>query len=228
MKTKAFTLIEMVVASTLLILLTSMATTTAYNFIQSVNTYRAQFESLRDSISGLYATVSLAKMTYEADLAFAIANAQANLLTNPNDPNALAILNEAQKELNNWNSSANQTDPSNLIGVLLNPNPLIKTSPGSYLPRFNTVHVWRQDSNGNPVQDTETPAIMDYDSLLRAFLLTNKRTPDASDPIVATLTVGRILDVANHISPSLPQIDWRRGTMQEILFPPPNLGPNSP
>jgi prepilin-type N-terminal cleavage/methylation domain-containing protein len=71
MKTKGFTLIELVVASTLLIMLTSMATTTAYNFIQAVAKLKAQFENLRDNISGLYATVSSAKMAYEADLAVA-------------------------------------------------------------------------------------------------------------------------------------------------------------
>jgi hypothetical protein len=95
----------------------------------------------------------------------------------------------------------------------------------SYLPPTNTVLVWRQDNNGNPVQNTESPPITDYESLLRAFLLTDNRTPDQTkkdgtpNAIVATLTLGRILDVANRISPSLPQIDWRRGTMQEILFP---------
>ena len=205
MKNKGFTFIEIMVATTLLLILSSMAATTAYNFIQTVNTYRGQFESLRDGISGLYGTVSLAKMTYEADLAFAAAN--------PSNPNA----QEAKNELIYWNSSANQNSPSNLINVLLNVTPNIKKA--SYLPSFNTVLVWRKDANGNPVQDTETPQITDYDSLLRAFLLTNTRTPDITDPIVATLTLGRILDVANNISPTLPQIDWRRGTMQEILFP---------
>jgi prepilin-type N-terminal cleavage/methylation domain-containing protein len=208
-KIKGFTFIEMIVATTLLVILTSMAATTAYNFIQSVTSFRAQFESLRDSISGLYSTVSLAKMTYEADLAFAVANG----VNNPNDPNA----QEAQKELNNWNSPANQSNPANLINVLLNQTPNIKKS--SYLPTSLLVQFWTHDNNANAVQSSETVQITDYDSLLRAFLLTDKRTPDPSDTIVATLTLGRILDVANHISPTLPQIDWRRGTMQEILFP---------
>jgi hypothetical protein len=92
-----------------------MATTTAYNFIQAVAKLKSQFENLRDNISGLYATVSSAKMAYEADLAFAVANAVAN----PNDPNAQAALNEAQTELTAWNGSATKINPSNLINVLL-------------------------------------------------------------------------------------------------------------
>ena len=63
MKKKGFTFIEIMVATTLLLMLASMAATTAYNFIQAVNTYRGQFESLKYGISGLYGTVSLAKMT---------------------------------------------------------------------------------------------------------------------------------------------------------------------
>lgn len=224
-KTNGFTLIELIVAMTLVAILTQMATTTAYNFIQSVNAYRGQFETLRDGINGLYATVSLAKMTYEADLALAVANGVAS----PNDTDAQAALGEAKTELKYWNDSANQNNPSALINVLLKPNSLIKKSPGSYLPPFNTVLVWR-NNNGNWVQDTETPPITNYDSLRRAFLLTDNRTPDqtrsdgSNNPILATLTLGRILDVsnlANPISPTLPQIDWKRGTQQEILFPPP-------
>ena len=215
MKIKGFTLIELVVASTLLIMLTSMATTTAYNFIQAVAKLKSQFENLRDNISGLYATVSSAKMAYEADLAFAVANAQAN----PNDLNAQAILNEAQTELKAWNDSATQINPSNLINVLLTPNPLIKKSSGSYLPTSRLVQFWSKDNNGNPVTNTETVQITNLDDLFRAYLLTDKNTPDSNDPIVATLMLGRILDVAHNISPTLPTIDWRRGTTQEILFP---------
>src|SRR5262249_42717105 len=146
-----------------------------YNFMQSVNAYRGQFESLKYGISGLYATVSLAKTAYEADLAFAVASAQVTLATNPTDPTALALLQKAQTELTNWNTT-NQNNAPNLINVLLNVTPNIKN--GSYLPPSNTALVWRADANGNPVQDTENPPIADYDSLLRAFLLTDNRTPD--------------------------------------------------
>jgi type II secretory pathway pseudopilin PulG len=215
MKTKGFTLIEIVVASTLLIMLTSMATTTAYNFIQAVAKLKSQFENLRDNISGLYATVSSAKMAYEADLAFAVANGVAN----PTDPNAQAGLNEAQTELKAWNDSATQINPTNLINVLLTPSPLIKKSPGSYLAPTRVVQFWTHDNNGNPVTTTQTVPIADLDSLFRAYLLTDKNTPDSNDPIVATLMLGRMLDVAKNISPTLPTIDWRRGTTQEILFP---------
>ena len=132
---------------------------------------------------------------------------------NPSNSNA----QEAQTELTNWNSSANQSNPANLINVLLNQTQNIKNA--SYLPTSLLVQFWSPDNNGNPVLNSQTVQITYYDSLLRAFLLTDKRTPKSSDTIVATLTLGRILDVANHISPTLPQIDWRRGRMQEILFP---------
>jgi hypothetical protein len=55
---------------------TSIATTTAYNFIQAVANLKAQFQNLRDNISGLYTAVSVAKMNYEADLAFQLSAAQ--------------------------------------------------------------------------------------------------------------------------------------------------------
>jgi hypothetical protein len=225
MKNKGFTFIEIIVATTLLIMLTSMAATTAYNFIQSVNTYRGQFESLKYGISGLYATVSLAKTNYEADLASAVASAQVTLAKDPTDSTAAALLQQARNELTYWNTT-NQNNAPNLIKKLLNVTPNIKNA--SYLPQSNQALVWRADANGNPVQDTENPLITDYDSLLRAFLLTDNRTPDLTkkdgtpNAIVAALTLGRILDLTNpNISPSLPQIDWRRGTMQEIVFPAP-------
>jgi hypothetical protein len=92
-------------------------------------------------------------------------------------------------------------------------------SSGSYLPTSRLVQFWTHDNNGNPVTNTETVQITNLDDLFRAYLLTDKNTPDPNDPIVATLMLGRILDVVKNISPTLPTIDWRRGTIQEILFP---------
>ena len=157
--------------------------------------------------------------TMEADLAFAVANAQANLVANQNDPNAQAALKAAQNELTAWHDSATQINPSNLINVLLTPNPLIKKSSGSYLPTSRLVQFWTHDNNGNPVTNTETVQITNLDDLFRAYLITDKNTPDPNDPIVATLMLGRILDVVKNICPTLPTIAWKRGTIQEILFP---------
>ena len=47
----------------------------SYNFIQSVANLKARFLNLRENISGLYTVVSLAKISYAADLAFTLSNA---------------------------------------------------------------------------------------------------------------------------------------------------------
>jgi hypothetical protein len=119
---------------------------------------------------------------------------------------------------------ANQNQDPQLILRLINPDPNLPDLPlkrltpnsRSYLPTSRTV----QETiyvNGNPVQNTVTTQITDLDSLLRAYLLTDNGSTTGN--IVATVTVGTMLDVQNQVRPTLPIIDWRGGTLQEIVFP---------
>ena len=59
--------------------------------------------------------------------------------------------------------------------------------------------------------------ITDMDSLLKAYQLTDNGAPSGN--IVATIAVGPMLDVTpGGMRPTLPIIDWKSGTPQEIQF----------
>jgi prepilin-type N-terminal cleavage/methylation domain-containing protein len=202
MKTKGFTFIELIVAMTLLLILSSVATTTAYNFIQAVTKLKTQYLNLKQNIAVLYTDLALAKMNYETDL---------------------ALTPGAETDIQNWNTWANQNENPLLIQQLINPDPALPIplkplTPGSrsYLPKSRTVQETTYN-NGIPVLNTVTVQITDMDSLLKAYLLTDDGTT-AGNP-VATITVGKILDVQGQGRPTLPIIDWRGGTLQEIVFP---------
>ncbi|MBV8331087.1 MAG: hypothetical protein JOZ61_11560 [Verrucomicrobia bacterium] len=53
-------------------------------------------------------------------------------------------------------------------------------------------------------------------TLLEAFQLTDDLTPTGN--IVATITVGPMLDLTTGMRPTLPIVDWKSGTLQEIQF----------
>src|SRR5271165_5434681 len=70
MKTKqGFTLIELVVACTLLIMLSTIATTTTFNFVQATANLKAQYINIQN-IMALHKALVSAKMNYATDLAF--------------------------------------------------------------------------------------------------------------------------------------------------------------
>ena len=198
MKAKGFTLIELVVACTLLLILTQVATTTMYNFMQATTNLKNQFQNLRNNIAPLYALVSQAKNTYASNLVFQAFN-----------PANQAVQGNAETQIQQWNSAANSNQNPALIAILIG---------NSYIPSFRTVQVWT-NNNGTAALTSVTVQIVDMDSLLRAYLLTDDGTPTGN--IVATLTVGTILDPnpQGPVSPTLPVIDWRSGTLQEIIFP---------
>jgi type II secretory pathway pseudopilin PulG len=190
MKTKqGFTLIELVVACTLLIMLSTIATTSTYNFVQATANLKAQYINIQN-IMLLHSVLANAKMNYATDLA---------LESNKS---------EAQSEIQNvWNIWAQQNDNSGLISRLINPDPALTDLPlaplnppsRSYLP-----------TSRNGVQ------ITDMNTLLKAFQLTDNGTPTGNP--VATISVGPMLDVTSGMRPTLPIIDWRSGTPQEIQF----------
>ena len=188
MKTKGFTLVELVVACTLLIMLSTIATTSTYNFVQATANLKAQYNNIQN-IMALHGALVQAKMHYATDLA---------LESNKT---------EAQNEITHWNFLAQQNDSVDLIARLITPDPLLTDLPlaplnpssRSYLP-----------TSRNGVQ------ITDMDSLLKAFQLTDNGTPTGN--IVATIAVGPMLDVTSGMRPTLPIIDWRSGTPQEIQF----------
>jgi type II secretory pathway pseudopilin PulG len=188
MKTKGFTLVELVVACTLLIMLSMIATTSTYNFVQATANLKAQYNSIQNIMS-LHSALVQAKMHYATDLAL-----ESNKV-------------EAQDEIRRWNQLAQQNDSVDLIARLITPDPALTDLPlaplnppsRSYLP-----------TSRNGVQ------ITDMTSLLQAFQLTDNGTPTGN--IVATIAVGTMLDVTSGMRPTLPIIDWRSGTSQEIQF----------
>jgi type II secretory pathway pseudopilin PulG len=193
MKTKGFTLVELVVACTLLIMLSTIATTSTFNFVQATANLKAQYNNIQN-IMALHSALVQAKMHYATDLALES--------TNP------SFAGEAKNEIQNvWNIWAQQHDNSGLIARLITPDPALTDLPlaplnppsRSYLP-----------TSRNGVQ------ITDMNTLLKAFQLTDNGTPTGNP--VATISVGPMLDVTSGMRPTLPIIDWRSGTPQEIQF----------
>ena len=204
MRTKGFTLLELVVACTLLIMLSTIATTSTYNFVQAAANLKAQYLNIQN-IMALHSVLVKAKMNYATDLAFELA--ASNKL-------------EAQNEISRWNG--NENDSSWLILRLINPDPnlpvpLAPLNPGSrsYLPASRNVPVTTY-INGNPMTTYILVPITDMDSLLKAYQLTDDGTPTGN--VIATIAVGPMLDVAAGARPTLPIIDWKSGTLQEIQF----------
>ena len=207
LKTKGFTLIELVVACTLLIMLSTIATTSTYNFVQATTNLKVQYINIQN-IMALHSVLANAKMNYATDLAF-----ESNQI-------------EAQAEIQQrWNLWARQNDNGGLIGRLISPDPnltdlpLAPLIPGSrsYLPTSRNVPVTTY-INGNPVITYVVVQITDINSLLKAFQLTDDGTPTGN--IVATITVGPMLEGTPPppTRPTLPIIDWKAGTLQEIRF----------
>jgi type II secretory pathway pseudopilin PulG len=203
MKTKGFTLVELVVACTLLIMLSTIATTSTYNFVQATANLKAQYNNIQN-IMALHSVLVNAKMNYATDLALES--------TNPN------LASAVETAIVTWNTSARQSDNGTLIGLLLKPGltglPLANPG-GSYLPASRNVPVTTY-INGNPVTSYVLVQITDIDSLLKAYQLTDDGTPTGN--IVATISVGPVLDVTSGTRPTLPIIDWKSGTPQEIQF----------
>jgi type II secretory pathway pseudopilin PulG len=205
MKTKGFTLVELVVACTLLIMLSTIATTSTYNFVQATANLKAQYNNIQN-IMALHSVLANAKMNYATDLA---------LESNKS---------EAQHEITYvWNLSAQQNNNWALINRLINPDPALTDLPltplnpssRSYLPTSRNVPVTTM-INGNPVTNYVLVQITDIDSLLKAYQLTDNGTPTGN--VVATISVGPMLDVTSGTRPTLPIIDWKSGTPQEIQF----------
>src|ERR1700681_1670965 len=73
LKTKGFTLIELVVACTLLIMLSTIATTSTYNFVQATANLKAQYINIQN-IMRLHSAIVNAKMNYATDLALQSSN----------------------------------------------------------------------------------------------------------------------------------------------------------
>ena len=110
MKTKGFTLVELVVACTLLIMLSMIATTSTFNFVQATANLKAQYNNIQN-IMALHSALVQAKMHYATDLAL-----ESNKV-------------EAQNEITHWNLLAQQNDSVDLIARLITPDPLLTDLP---------------------------------------------------------------------------------------------------
>jgi prepilin-type N-terminal cleavage/methylation domain-containing protein len=216
MKNKGFTLVELVVACTLLLMLSTIATTSTYNFVQATANLKAQYNNIQN-IMALHSVLVQAKMNYATDLASALATASV-------PPGNQAQEDAIKQAIWNWNNLARQNANPDLINLLISPPtnlqpalPLSPLNPGSrsYLPTSRNVPV-TTNINGNPVTTFVLVQITDLESLLKAYQLTDNGAPNGN--IVATVAVGTILDLPNGIRPTLPIIDWKSGTPQEIQF----------
>jgi prepilin-type N-terminal cleavage/methylation domain-containing protein len=212
MKTKGFTLVELVVACTLLLMLSTIATTSTFNFVQATGNLKAQYNNIQN-IMALHSVLVQAKMNYATDLTSALASASAT----PNNPAQETI----EDAISNWNLLARQNDSQDLINILINPPtgislPSLNAASRSYLPASRNVPV-TTTASGYPVTTYVMVQITDMVSLLRAYQLTDTGTPTGN--IVATISVGPILDLGPPLTrPTLPIIDWKSGTPQEIQF----------
>ena len=208
MKTKGFTLIELVVACTLLLMLSTIATTSTYNFVQATANLKARYNNIQN-IMALHQALVQAKMNYATDLASASAI--------PDNPAKEGI----EQAICNWNNLARQNDSEDLISALINPPigfPLAPLYPPSrsYLPTSRNVPVTTMIS-GNPITTYVVVQITDMPSLLKAYQLTDNGTPTGN--VVATISVGTMLDLGPPLTrPTLPIIDWKSGTPQEIQY----------
>jgi Tfp pilus assembly protein PilE len=216
MKIKGFTVVELVVACTLLLLLATVATTSTYNFIQSAANLKAQSNSIQ-KIMALHSALINAKMNLATDLAWQLSLEQSA------NPNGTPF--PAESAIQTWNHLAANNDSQTLIGLLISPvfqglPSLPLANPGrSYLPTSRIVQV----VSGNPVTTTTvTVPITNITSLLRAYQLTDDGTPTGNP--VATISVGTMLDPPSKANgfttmrPTLPIIDWKSGTLQEIQY----------
>jgi type II secretory pathway pseudopilin PulG len=214
MKTKGFTIVELVAACTLLIMLSTIATTSTFNFVQATGNLKTQYNNIQN-IMALHSVLVQAKMNYATDLAIASSS-------NPNS--------QAETAISQWNNFAAQNDSLDLINLLINPPtgfqpdlPLAPLNPGSrsYLPTSRNVPVTTM-INGFPVTNYVMVQITDIYSLLKAYQLTDNGTPTGN--IVATISVGPMLNISTTgatvttTRPMLPIIDWKSGTPQEIQF----------
>jgi prepilin-type N-terminal cleavage/methylation domain-containing protein len=218
MKTKGFTLIELVVACVLLLLLSTVSITTTYNFIDATANLKAQYNSIKN-IKLLHTAVVNAKLNYATDLAL-IASGTFVTASGTQTTSTPQQIAQTGQDITAWNSFAQQNNNPQLINLLINPDPalpipLVPLTSGSrsYLPTSQTVQV----VDGNPV--TTTPVVVqitDINSLLQAYQLTDTGTPTGN--VIATISVGTILDRTSGMRPTLPIVDWKGGTLQEIQY----------
>jgi prepilin-type N-terminal cleavage/methylation domain-containing protein len=215
MKTKGFTLVELLVACTLLLLLSTVSYTTTYNFIDATANLKAQHNGIRN-IMFLHDDLANAKLNLGTDLA------QQLSLEKSANPNGTSF--PAETAIQTWNHLAANNDSQTLIGLLISPvfnglPSLPLTNPGgSYLPTSTPAQVITFNG-GSP---SDAIQITDINSLLRAYYLTHNNTPTGTP--IATISVGTILDPPSQANgfttmrPGLPVIDWKRGTTQEIQY----------
>jgi prepilin-type N-terminal cleavage/methylation domain-containing protein len=218
MKTKGFTLIELVVACVLLLLLSTVSITTTYNFIDATANLKAQYNSIKN-IKLLHTAVVNAKLNYATDLAL-IASGTFVTASGTQTTSTPQQIAQTGQDITAWNSFAQQNNNPQLINLLINPDPalpipLVPLTSGSrsYLPTSQTVQV----VGGNPV--TTTPVVVqitNINSLLQAYQLTDTGTPTGN--VIATISVGTILDRTSGMRPTLPIVDWKGGTLQEIQY----------
>ena len=142
MKTKGFTLVELVTACTLLLMLSTIATTSTFNFVQATANLKAQYNNIQ-SIMALHSVLVQAKMNYATDLALSSNTSEAEA-----ESTALESFGTTKRQ-RGPHSSPNKPGPDFNGSSACSSNP----SSRSYLPTSRNVPV-TTNINGNPVTTT--------------------------------------------------------------------------
>ena len=97
MKTKGFTLVELVVACTLLLMLSTIATTSTFNFVQATANLKAQYNNIQN-IMALHSALVQAKMNYATDLALESSNADLKIQRSQSRDTALESFGTTKRQ----------------------------------------------------------------------------------------------------------------------------------
>jgi type II secretory pathway pseudopilin PulG len=130
-KKQGFTLIELVVACTLLIMLSTIATTTTDNFIQAVKLLKMTNQTLtyQTQVWSLKSTLAQAQLAYASELAKELASGG---LT---DPNAISNWNQSVNDQSANDQSVRDRAIDSLIQTLAS---YLHDSSGNSIPNITT------------------------------------------------------------------------------------------
>jgi hypothetical protein len=154
----------------------------------------------------LHTALATAKLNYATDLAVIIAAGAPTASPAPTQQQ-IDQANRAQQDITNWNSF-DQGDNSKLIHLLINPDPNLPIPLAPPIPGSTSYIL--------PPVPPVAVQITDITSLLKAYQLTDDGTPSGN--ILATISVGPLVQTGAMIRPTLPIIDWKANTVQEIQY----------
>jgi type II secretory pathway pseudopilin PulG len=195
---QGFTLIELVVACTLLIMLSTIATTTTDNFIQAVKQLKAtnQMLTYQTQVWSLKFTLAQAQLAYANELAKEIV---AGGLT---DPNAISNWNQSVNDQSANDQSVRDRANDSLIQTLAS---YLRDSSGNLMPNITTfASLLRVEGMYDPNNAVNNPIIQ----LNPLTTIPPPPTPPAIAPLPKAPTVSQ-----QGNSLYLPAVTWQGITL---------------